>query len=1532
MFYIFCGIMPRIQEIFHNRELSKDFSSVIDQELWDNFKFNANTINNTINNDAFFLNESLIDKLEQVHNDIEFWEIKDENINLYDFSKNIRDFKNYINDNIEWITAIARCIHDKVQTYLTALHVADYNDFDTAPDHINAIPTPLTAEKFACYLESIWNYLSKKHNINNHLPKADIIFSNIDISNEDINANLPIPVIITSHLNTIAEDTKDFFDKILAFEIKDKVATFSKKSETINKQIQNLFSNTIPAINTLIASSKYKYEEDSFWADFHEKYNKITNDSSLSTNEKEKYKKQLEWAYYINDLKKKNAKLGKCLSELYTVDLSIATDPNKYYSSAPISNVFDYSLVSHTTLKEFLDEMANISLTNLFIGDTYSKNPAAQALKLSLSNIDTFKTFYKELADIDTDHIHLITVWAATLDIPVTKTIQQGSNSWLTDISEYKWNPKPSDSFPIKYEIKKSDIDSLSLNTEDKINLSHFLSQVNIDNDKYIFEWDNIWKLMYLFFLFNSATPIDSLESEAQKDVQKIFWKANNKKHPEIDTEWNFIKNIERLAKDGVKFQNGAEIWIPSQESELPWWGNMWMKIKIDNINKQKWTFVWQVFWWELQFKKWLEWKTKEFDMNDDTIQSFNKLAAQVGWSPILVDGASNFDFNTYYNSHKELCSNTLWFPPEWVKRENNKFIRKIKDEDGNEKEEEVKYFWWESWNDTYSYQVEYIPSKRKFKISSVYTWWQNKDNKELPIRHKYEKLMDWNNFLFFMKEKKLKPQNQEEHDECNIKEEQKLKMMNWWHWHITWSSISSFIWSIKSITKSIKWKMDAYNKAQQANIEDILIWDWKIYDKLSNILWFIPSMKSWLGELQTEYYNDRDNRTWKKIEWYLKIFQADPDFWTTFDQLPPHIKTSYGTSLQNVILNRVANTNGQLWDPWIYQAAALLLANIDKGWSPYRGLRAQENSWLWVKALLGNAHYQQFMVDKAKLIKARDLAEKSGSWDKKWLNETLAACEMKYIINNIRWSYKWLVTWSYEERGIPWEENTNYIDNPSKRLLSDQFASKLESAYDWRFTKDSVQSKYSKYSKNNSFDEIENEFWKTSSTRYQVWQAALRRMIDLAWNDSLKKRMKQHFLEYLLCWALDINCDPWLKKQVYSWAKPMMFVPWLLVKEAGVAENIAILLDTATHWDFSKNVTEYFHRDNQLNWWPADFKKLQWQLNQWLTDNKINEIESFFWRLQCQDFSWLPEPNRSVMQKYQKVMWDSSRDEFDRWILDNPTAVSNWLLSSVEVAQSRMDIKNWEFAGKDIDEKSNMAEFWKKVTKDINWRSFRDKKEVSFVLEKFFNRFWIDNQQVYEWIITADYYNKHQWPFKFSYNDRIELDMWRIWKKEIDSILWYAFQWNARKSRWLWCDRLPDELLNTLVAFRTFLSNAFYEWTLLDTFVKESAFKPKNADVIPLCMGSRYTYDQTFSWDWDSMRMFDSNEDDLFSSDKDKQNKAKKNKIKNLLKSSDFINADIVNIEKRLKSNLGWTSNQYMSVTSAQSKNLRESLFRDAA
>lgn len=1505
--------------------------------LLDNFetghKKNAELINRFFEQPYFRWEESLINKFSEIKPDIKFDDIKNEWINLalLYYKDHLYDLNSCLNKvkNVHIKQAFIQKIFNEIQTKIWWQSL--YTDFS------NECKVPLTTwtPNVLAYFQKVIKYLEEKQ-ITQNWKKVFEILKDINITNEYLNSILPVWEQIPTWVNlsdpSIPENTKNDFDTLLSFEIWKEADRTIGIAKDLSNNLQKLATNSLPAINTVIwESDKYRYDENKLWDEYQWKLQKIKDDTNLSDTEKDEQINDLRRDYYIKYLKTKNSKIWKAIEQLY-------------------NNDFDYSKVEPQVLKDYFDRVADIRLSMLFNKSTDSGKSMNEFIRINWGNLDEFKKFYKQLTNVDPNNPTLnITLsdvnipWSTppttwSINIPIQRKVIEKKNCWLKNIDQFWKNAeKAFDAFPMEFTIKKSDINSLNIAIEDKVKLLNFLSKYD-QWDKYEIKWENIWTLIYLFFIINKRSPITELNTDEQKEIETLFWQAKNhedlpentnteKKEWEISNIEKFKKNIEKYWPG--KFENWSEIWLPMANSELPGWWYQWMKIKLSKVNMKKWTFSWTTYGWELKFNNKFEWKTYEFEMDENFFDMLKEISKDPNkiW---LQPNPDKSDFDSFKNKlNNKLWTKSLAFPIPWVEWNGNKFTQKISDEKWKEKEVEVKYFWSPSDNKTI-YKIEYNPYKKSFTVSSRFNWDEKwKDWKSTKKRFYYERDMDWNNFLIFFTQKWLAPQTEEQATDRFTMQDQEFKVVNGGHWKLNRFSLSNLKNVFKTVTWNIKKKVDDYNKAQDQKLEDIIIWDWWIYGGLAKVLGFIPSVKAGLWELQQEYYNDRDNRTWKKIEKYLKIYQADPDFWTTFEQIPPHAKIQWWKSLQKIVLNRVKNAKDRMWDPGIYQAAALLLANFEKWWSPYRWLANQENSGLWVKALLWNAHYKQFMRDKARLIAARDNAENWGSWDKKWLNETLAACEMKYIINNVRWSYKWLIEWSYEDRWIPWEENTDYIDNPSKRLLSDQFANKLDAAYKWRFNKGTVEEKYGKFKSNNSFDEMENEFWKASSTRYQIWEAALRRMIDLASNDNLRNRMKKCFLAYLLSGALDVNCDPGLKKQVYEYAKPMMFVPGLLVKEAWVAENIATLLDDATKWDFSKNVTKYFHRSQQLKGSP-DLKWLKSEINAWLTDEKMKDLDDYFSKLPTMDFTW--HAKGPILKKFRDAMSDSSRDEADRRILENPKVVSNWLLSSVEVAQKRMSInKRWEFDGKDIDETNNMKDFRKRVTEDIEWRAL-DERNVAFVLDKFFKRFSLDSQQIYEWIVTADFWNKKRWPFQLPHKG-ISLNMWNIWEKEINSILWYTFEWNAWKSRWLGCDRLPDELFNTLEAFRKYFSKAFYSpnWNLLlSNHVIDKAFNQPR-ETSPLLIGSRDVYDQAFAWDSEFQFMDSSiNDDDLFSGDKDKARKAKKNETKRLLKWDDFINSDIVNIEKQLKKNLGWTSKQFPTVTSSQSRTSRELYLRN--
>lgn len=1394
-----------------------------------------NKINKQWNNDlSYFLwFKSVLDKLTDINPNLDFDDLKSEWFHLKSFVDQ-KDWKSLL----QHFKYISHRINPIVQTAII------YEIFETINNNIwNQPPYEDFSKKLSLWISDIkvWDYIEVlieylKEKENSWWKKTTEILNDVFISNENINNRLSkdLKLPITTRLldPSIPEESKKSLDCLLSFEIGKDISQIEKLCEDTTNKFKSLFWNTLPAINTFIwENPEYQYDESKFWETFKNKSLEIQNDTTLTNPEKFTKLNNLRWESYINYLKNKDEIVWNTLEQLYYND-------------------FNYKEIPLTTLQAYINNVTEKRLSPKWLEGIWLEN----YIKLNGCDKEQFKIFYLDLVNLSTNSINLDPTreW---LKIPVKKNIterkpEEWSNMWLKDLKDYGNNARSWDTLPITYEIKKADIEALPINEEDKTNLLNFLSQVKYtDDDSYLIEWTDFWKLIHLFFVFNSIESISSFDAEQTKNIDNLLEKHSEWEKEQASEETDKKSDIENFKKEienWIKFQNWVEIRMPIWDSEIPWWWQKWMKIKVHEIDEEKWTFSGKAFWWELKFNSHLEWKSKTFKMNENTIESFKNISKDYNKIRLLPN-PDKTDFNSFQKSlNGKIWNSTIKFP-EWVAWDWNKFIHNVTDENGKTAPKEVNYFS-TRWDDKSSYKIKYNQNKKTFTVSSIYNWKEDwKDGKSEIKRFSYQRDMDWNNFLIFLNEKWLVPQSENDHKQTQEKQEneyKRIKIGNAWVRRLNWFSINA----IKNVIKWEYWKIkkqiEEYNKNQERKLEDILVWDWKIYSKLACILGFIPSMKEGLWNLEQEYYNERDNRNRKKIEWYLKIFQSDPDFWTTFDKVPPFAKILWWQSYKEFITG-LFNSKWKLWDGNIRKAAALLLANIEKWWSPYRGLSTDENKWLWVKVLLWEDHYNQFKEDKAACIHARDLAESSkNSWlQKKWLNEELATCEMDYIINNIRWSY-WSIPysfWSIELRWLNWDKNTEYIDNAAKQLLSDQFANKLEAAKSW-FNKWSVEESYWKLKSNNNFEKIEDEFWKMWSSRYQKWAWALRKLFDLADDQSLKKRAQKCFLLYLLSGALDINCDPWLKKQAYWWAKPMSFVPWMLVKNKDVAENVAILLNDATNGEFSKKVTKYFHKDDLLaNKWP-DYKWLKKELDIWLTDDKMNQLNEYFSKLPTKDFSHYSEPQKSILNKFKKSLLEEDVEEFDRGLLDNPTIVNNWLLTNINVVSDRLRIDEWEFRWKDSDDINNKKIFWKDVQSDIKNKDSSNPDDVNFVLNKYLSRFWMNStesrQEIYRRINTAHYYkelvDKHNWIRRWVHKTKSwPVPIWVITKKDVDKVLLYALEWNIRtrcgQLRW---QQLPQELKEALDTFQTFFTNAFYNKNdniLCHNIVRSWAFKSWN-------------------------------------------------------------------------------------------------------
>ncbi len=364
------------------------------------------------------------------------------------------------------------------------------------------------------------------------------------------------------------------------------------------------------------------------------------------------------------------------------------------------------------------------------------------------------------------------------------------------------------------------------------------------------------------------------------------------------------------------------------------------------------------------------------------------------------------------------------------------------------------------------------------------------------------------------------------------------------------------------------------------------------------------------------EEVNKFDNVEWTNIDYYINILKKDMEFPDSFENIGSReIQALYGNSYKKFITDLFYDRIQSSKDEKL-KAAAFLLMNIEKWGSPYRGLEMYENSWLWVKVLLGKDYYDQFMVDKKNCID--DI--QNGSWvDRSALQDVLSTCEMDYIINNIRWS-NWKMKYFW------------FHDNLSWRLLSNEFVGRLSSLVKWWFNRCSVIEKYEK-TIHNDFDLVKNDFERyIKSSRFSWALANLGRMLFLSRNAEQKSESQKCFLVCMLSWVLDLYGQNDIKKQVYQWGKTLWFLPWMLVKNAWHSEQVAELLDDFSNWDFSNHVKSFFHKNDLLRWEIKIWSLIE-EVNKWWSIDKMYKFEQYSkW-----DFIKKKFPSNSPLDQLQK-------------------------------------------------------------------------------------------------------------------------------------------------------------------------------------------------------------------------------------------------------------------------------------------------------
>ena len=1453
--------------------------------LLDNFdageQKKAELANRFLEQRYFRWEESLINKLIEADPSITFDVIKNWWITLSMLLDNewIWNFKSCldkIDDNVKH--AIIQKIFDNVKDEIWTN--SPYDDFDTT------WTCAITQEDtdVLWYFRKIVNYLEDKQWSAN-AKKVEDILEKVRVTNGDINWALGwLSIPEGTQLSAVPENIRDGFNALLSFEIWKCADYVMHMAEDFSQNFQWLLMNTLPAINTVVwESDEYRFDETKLWDEYQSKSQAITNDSNLGAKEKDKQINELKWEYYLKYLKTKNAKLGNALEQLY-------------------NNNFDYSKLEPTVLKDYFDKAADIRLKML--ADKWIN----EFIKSNWGNVDEFKSFYKELTNVDPNNSTLnITLSENTPDnpttwlinIPVQRRLVKWQNLWLKDINQFWKNAEKSfDALPMEFTINKSDIEWLPIDAEDKATISRLLSEFD-KWDTYEIKWEKVWILIFLFFAINNRSLKTHTSAENEENAEKIMEKeekTNNKNEEIKDNEWEaftpgkFKEEIEKLGPG--KFENGSEIWLPVWQSELPGWWYQRMKVKLSKINMKDGTFTWTTFGGELEFSK-IEWKSMEFKMDQKTLNRFNKLSNEGSNGEDKVWLLPNPD-KADFNSFKDRLNNKLWtanlsFPVDWVTwdEKNNKFMRKAI---WKEKPVEVKYFWARS-DDKSTYKIEYNPIKRCFTVTSTFNWDKKwKDWKMGKERLSYKRNMDWNNFLIFFTQKWLTPQTEEESNSAVMRQNADYKIVNGNHWALHWFTINNVKNWFKSIFWALKKSIDDYNKRKDEEFRRSV--EGPVLNALAALPFLPPSIRNAIWETQQDLYNEEYNGARPEIERYLKALQSDEQFADTFDQVPPHVQTLYWTSYQKFIIDLF----NRKWDTSTTEkrkAAALLLANIQKWQSPYRGLTGYEDTWLWVKTILWDAHHKLFMEDKRKCELDCDSATEQKQ--KERLQGILARCEIDYIINNVSWA-NWKLDYfgSHEKRWLPGNEDaTNFIPNPSKIILSDKFSGELKNAYKWWFTASNIEESCSNIA-HNDFNQAKADFVRfITSSRTPNAIANLKKMFKEAKTEGQLLESQKYFLIYMLSWILDINGTKDVREQAYKWWTTMQFLPGMLAKKWKHSEQVVELLDDfcKEKWyeKFSNTVNSYFRK---WYWapWKINIKNLINDVTKRAKNDDIMKEFDQYCKItfRSKDFSGNPQ-----LQKLQEDVLNPDTEDIDDSLLDNKLIANKWwLFSNQNVVHSRIALDTtWEFSWKQ-DDIDNKKSFWNQVKSDISHMDPNNVNHLRIVLTQFFNRFDVssaDKQTIFSRINTA-YYRKTQGLWKHYIHppkDNNGMDMWAITSREIDSVLRYAFKWRVLFEHFN-SKKIPIELNNTLEAFQNFFEQAFNA----ETFRKSSDVISKIFNV-----GDRSDFEVLPLWSWDSYVSTIDDKNSLWNKNTNEQDALWKNFL-----SWNFINYKIAQMEKTFR------------------------------
>jgi len=686
----------------------------------------------------------------------------------------------------------------------------------------------------------------------------------------------------------------------------------------------------------------------------------------------------------------------------------------------------------------------------------------------------------------------------------------------------------------------------------------------------------------------------------------------------------------------------------------------------------------------------------------------------------------------------------------------------------------------WQSKEHT-TYEIKKIDkSKWTVKVSCNFDW-QDEDDLSKWVNYKYEKELSFEKFILLMESKSLRGYTKEEHKDrmtkYNVNYDGSNKVGYPQKGLLKFYSLAAIGNAFKNGFKAIKEWTKKIEEEQTEDFENFLYSKWwlDLYAKLwsiTSMFGLFPTVSEAFDRTQLDFYNERENKTWKKIEIRYKKFESDPHF----------------ASMRWDQLDKLLTTPGYIWwDRNRHKVAAAFLILMKKDW-PYGrgGLLKYMWKWFWIEKFLGKEHLVRFQNMQKERQRQLEEYHDNNPHRRKTRQEELNRLEFDYIVwvidgrepfLSLKDEFLWAGTWS--------RKFATTLDEHSKAYFS-SFKKRSDEIWDI------------------SFRQAEQEYFRMiTAGRIHKALPFLKRIMEDAQTKQEESRAKMYFLWAMLTGIIKNWQDVSVMTEFWTIARTMWLLPGIWCRDTDQADKVQILLDGITSVPpFEKFSTSTKYKKSDFEPWTfnseqsnmkflsKDFPNYRKKYGDKILDvlefremNSENSIINLAekWDKNAHIYKSIinlsrEETQEDINQKVSYTYW---------YYAHSPLTANKWVVE-------KLVPRNWDYKWKETIEIESAQEFWKSVWSTISTSRQSSKWVVEFYLWKFWNRFDIDVWD--QWNVS----------FMMRWLSLVKQLKSKGKDKEAKYLLRYLIKWNIHEKLWAF----PSEFGTVVDKFVEFFDN----------------------------------------------------------------------------------------------------------------------------